>query len=190
MSLPVVLLDFTANKQENHVKLDWSTLSEINNEYFTIERSSDGVNFEEIIKQAGAGNSNSRINYSNIDISPNVGYNYYKLSQTDFNGKKREFDVEVVYFDRNPQNIDLKIYPNPTNGRHLNLDFSNLNNGKYRIEIFTIEGKLLKRLEYIQTEEKRLYRANILEGLSLSNGIYQLSINTIDGREVLPFIVH
>lgn len=88
--LPVEFGGLFASKLENDALLDWSTLSEYSNHFFEIERSYDGINFEIIGQQTGAGNSVSKINYQFLDQSvrknPLV---YYRLSQVDFDGKKR-----------------------------------------------------------------------------------------------------
>lgn len=93
--LPIELLSFTANciplpnGEGQGVGLKWTTASEINNDYFSIERSADGVTFENIATIQGAGNSSTQINYEFADIPPlsnEVGAWYYRLKQTDFDG--------------------------------------------------------------------------------------------------------
>jgi hypothetical protein len=85
--LPIELLTFTADAAENEVVLNWSTASEINNHYFEIERSLDTKNAVKIGKVDGAGNSNTYLNYTLPDENPELGINYYRLKQVDFDGK-------------------------------------------------------------------------------------------------------
>ena len=85
-ALPVEIINFNATSDNDHIDLTWSTASENNNDYFTIEKSNDGINFESLANIDGAGNSNTLINYSYIDKNPFEGLNYYRLKQTDFNG--------------------------------------------------------------------------------------------------------
>jgi len=85
VTLPIELIQFKATKVGAYVQLDWSTATEINNDYFTVERSVDGENFEVILTEKGAGNSSTQKDYRRYDEQPRVGYNYYRLSQTDFN---------------------------------------------------------------------------------------------------------
>ena len=85
--LPIELLSFEAICNNNSVNLLWSTASEKNNDYFTIERSSDGITFQTVLTVKGAGNSNQVINYSAIDEKPIDGIAYYRLKQTDYDGK-------------------------------------------------------------------------------------------------------
>jgi hypothetical protein len=115
--LPITLLSFTAKKNDRKVDLKWSTASEINNDYFLVERSSDGINFTELMMKDGAGNSTVTRNYFVEDLAPLNGINYYRLSQTDFNGVTSYSDIESVDFGAeasSPINL-FSIYPNPFN---------------------------------------------------------------------------
>lgn len=94
--LPIKLLSFKAKAVTDKVLLNWSTASESNNKLFTIERSTDGTNFQEIAKVNGAGNSNAALNYSLTDYAPLLGISYYRLRQTDFDGKTTISGVQSV----------------------------------------------------------------------------------------------
>lgn len=94
--LPVTLLEFTAKKGEIEVLINWTTASEINCDYFTIERSLDGINFEYVGNVNGAGNSSSEINYQLIDREYSTGINYYRLIQTDYNGQNNYSNMVAV----------------------------------------------------------------------------------------------
>lgn len=85
--LPIELINFTLHQEDHSVKVLWETASEINNDYFTVERSSDGINFNSICIVKGAGNSTRNIDYSIYDFLPLSGTFYYRLKQTDFDGK-------------------------------------------------------------------------------------------------------
>lgn len=95
------------------MRLYWSTASETNNSYFTIERSTDGENFESIGTEKGAGNSSSIYNYNFWDENPLQGVSYYRLKQTDFDGKYSYSKIIAINVD---QNGDFSIFPNPSNG--------------------------------------------------------------------------
>jgi hypothetical protein len=86
MVLPIELISFTATVQGTGVILKWSTASEINNDYFNIERSADSFNILEIAEKKGAGNSNTINHYTDYDAKPFDGINYYRLKQTDYDG--------------------------------------------------------------------------------------------------------
>ena len=109
--LPIELLSFEARLNGNLVQIDWQTASETNNDYFTIERSTDGVEWQEIAQIPGAGNSNEIRKYSYIDNAPVAGLTYYRLKQTDYNGS---FDYSPVRKVEVQQKAELKLYPNPT----------------------------------------------------------------------------
>ncbi len=85
--LPIELLFFKASCENNSTKLSWATASETNNDYFSVEKSQDGFTFENINNIPGAGNSNNTLFYSATDEKPFSGTTYYRLKQTDFNGK-------------------------------------------------------------------------------------------------------
>ncbi len=84
--LPITLLKFNAISDGENVTCYWTTVSEINNDFFTIQRSRDGLLFEDISQVDGAGNSSSILNYSFIDTRPHQGVSYYRLKQTDYDG--------------------------------------------------------------------------------------------------------
>ena len=84
--LPITLLSFQAKAEDRQVHTSWITASENNNDFFTIERSKDGTNWEEAGRVEGAGNSNTELSYGFIDEIPYSGISYYRLSQTDFDG--------------------------------------------------------------------------------------------------------
>ncbi len=104
--LPIELLSFTAKYISSHqVDINWSTASELNNDYFTIERSKDAISFDEINITDGAGNSTSPLFYSTTDDSPMSGTSYYRLKQTDFNGDFKYSNTVSV--QNNESNFDI-----------------------------------------------------------------------------------
>lgn len=109
--LPIELLDFTVELNNKTVKISWVTATELNNDFFTIERSVDGSSFESIKTMSGAGNSLSTISYSSSDENPFAGTTYYRLKQTDFDGNYSYSKIESVYLN---ESDEIEIYPNPT----------------------------------------------------------------------------
>ncbi len=110
--LPIQLLDFTATESGDVVYLKWQTATEISNDYFTVERSSNGSNWQEISKMTGAGNSSTALSYSTVDSTPLDGVSYYRLKQTDFDGRFSYSTIEAVTIKK--YSSGLSIYPNPT----------------------------------------------------------------------------
>ncbi len=108
--LPIELTVLKAYKNTNSITIYWQTATEENNDFFAIERSSDGVNYELIGSVEGAGNSSSSLDYTYIDKNPLNGVSYYRLTQTDYNGVFEVFDPISVSFLNEEA---LHIGPNP-----------------------------------------------------------------------------
>lgn len=111
--LPIELLDFTAEPTEAAVLLKWSTASELNNDFFTLQRSQDAEQWEEVVRIKGAGTTSERIDYQTMDGLPYAGVSYYRLKQTDFDG---QFSYSPVHRVELSPSYHLKVYPNPSNG--------------------------------------------------------------------------
>lgn len=111
--LPISLILFEAQACERSVCLSWQTESETNNDYFTVEKSEDGVNWKLVKDVEGAGNSNSILNYETIDKNPYSGISYYRLKQTDFNGEFEYTEIRSVNF-KGTNDEEYTIYPNPS----------------------------------------------------------------------------
>ena len=107
-SLPIELLYFSATVEENnHVVLEWKTGSEINNEFFYVERSTDGVNFEVIEVVNGAGDSQDELAYKTYDFDAPIGIVYYRIRQIDFDGENEVFNIKSVFISTDKQ-VDLQ----------------------------------------------------------------------------------
>ncbi len=111
--LPVKLLDFSATMEDKIVSIDWSTASESNNSYFTIEKSKNSMEWTEVHRIVGAGNSTQINHYHSMDEFPFSGISYYRLKQTDFDGKSEYFKIVSVDENNKP---GIKVYPNPASG--------------------------------------------------------------------------
>ena len=111
--LPIELLSFDATLRSNVVDLIWSTASEINNDYFTLERSVNAIEFESIARIKGMGNSNVINNYSFTDYEPYYGINYYRLRQTDYDGKNTVSNIISVNLKPISLPLSFVVYPNP-----------------------------------------------------------------------------
>ena len=121
-TLPVSLVSFTGNNENGKSKLFWTTASELNNSYFIIEKSLNGISFFDLGSIPGAGNSTTRRYYSYVDERPN-SESFYRLKQVDFNGNfKYSETISIKSFARN--NF-IDISPNPNKG-----NFKIIYNGK------------------------------------------------------------
>jgi len=111
--LPIILLQFDAKLKNQNVEVNWTTVSELNNDYFTIEKSIDGIEWITAYKTKGAGNSTSPLKYFFTDLSPFQGTSYYRLKQTDYDGTATVSNVVAV---RMKKLFELTVYPNPSRG--------------------------------------------------------------------------
>tara|TARA_Y100001973_G_C5167218_1_gene316880 strand:- start:244 stop:1401 length:1158 start_codon:yes stop_codon:yes gene_type:complete len=95
--LPITLISFDASHAKDGVLVEWSTLSQINNDYFNVQKSIDGYEWEDKITIPGAGNTNTQMDYDWLDTKPSIGISYYRLKQTDYNGHNETFyPVSVI----------------------------------------------------------------------------------------------
>lgn len=123
--LPVELLSFSGGCSEGVVSLNWQTASEQNSAYFSISRSEDGYNWNELAQIGAAGFSNELINYSHQDY-PHSPLNYYRLTQIDFDGTAEIFDNDIIPVDCNSMLNDLfYTAPCPSNGGSFQLFYMN-----------------------------------------------------------------
>lgn len=138
--LPIQLLIFTAKPDNKQVELKWATATELNNDYFTVERSIDGISFTPIAVVQGAGNSNIQLNYQTTDIEPLNGVSYYRLKQTDYNGNYTYSQiVPVVFNESTPQLINSFINANG----HLELWLGYNADASATTSVFDAHGRVL-----------------------------------------------
>ena len=138
--LPIELLNFTAKPNGSKVDLNWSTATETNNDFFTIEKTLDGANFEYVATVAGAGNSTTVLNYSSVDNAPYEGVSYYRLKQTDFNGAHSFSDLAMVDFKHNT-NFEMNIFPNPSDGENINISVASEKGQEILVVVYDATGR-------------------------------------------------
>lgn len=183
--LPIELISFSAQEGPNEVTIRWETASETNNSHFTVERSANARDWDEIRLIAGAGNSSTIIQYEITDDNPLYGRSYYRLKQTDFNGTFTYSEVQSVYVEA--ISIDSEIYPNPLEeGDQLTIQ-TNRREGEVALRLMNSNGQvLLQKTEFIPSDGKL-----ILAPYQLTQGIYMLNL-VINGeeRQVFKLMVH
>lgn len=114
-TLPVTWLNFTANRQNKNIILNWSTVTEQNSKDFIIQHSLNGSDWNNIGTVIAAGNSNTEKQYSFTDTDPNNGQNFYRLQQRDINNSGRY--SKVVFIDLSIKTSKVRLFPNPVVGR-------------------------------------------------------------------------
>lgn len=167
--VPVTFLTITAETSGGHTMVNWSTSSEINNDYFEVERSTDGIHFQIIKRVNGNGNSTGIITYNIEDTDPSVGTHYYRIAQYDFDGKVNYSHIVSVQANKDPS---ISVYPNPFSNL-ITIQMENLHSS-VTVRISDLSGKEC----YFNTKSDPL---RMLEfSPSLSAGTYFLHISSGD----------
>ncbi|MBI1225329.1 MAG: T9SS type A sorting domain-containing protein [Bacteroidetes bacterium] len=181
--LPIELTNFDVRlNQKNEVDIFWTTATEINNDYFIVERSLDGKFFKEIAIVDGAGNSSTEINYRALDAQPNFGINYYRLKQVDFNGTLTYSDIRAVNLVTDER---FTVFPNPMNDV-LNIGAAGLSgDGELGVEIHDELGRLVyegsrpiegTNQSFTINEVSKLASGSYFLTLTLSNESYSFGL--------------
>jgi len=149
--LPIELLSFTGGCDNGNLVFNWTTASEINNDYFSVERSPDAKQWQVIGIVKGEGNLYSEHNYSYKVTEPYIGISYCRLKQTDFNGQYKYSQVINVENCRDGESDNLTLYPNPSMGT-INLLFNGDNTQVNSIEIYNVNGERVYYSKKFQSE--------------------------------------
>lgn len=169
--LPVELTEFKGVCNSGTVSLQWRTASEISNDYFTVEKSTDGINWTDVKRIRGAGNSNSPISYSTTDETSS-DKTYYRLKQTDFNERSIYSSIIVISCgDVVSTTAETTVYPNPSAG---------IFNLQHAPEGATLN--IMNSLGEVVLSDKITSSDQQINLENLSNGIYILSL--YDGNKV------
>lgn len=168
-SLPIELTSFNAERNaDNKVDLSWTTSSERNNDFFTVERSLDGTEWEAISTVPGAGNSTVKRSYATTDENPVAGVQYYRLKQTDYDGKNETFEVLSVEIPE--QQISMQMYPNPTTGVFTVSSDAITSANDTEIRVINAMGTVV--LERSQVTENR----NVIDLTDFNSGTYIVEV--------------
>jgi hypothetical protein len=181
--LPVELMNFSGNCQEEGVQLNWQTASEFNASHFNVEKSKDGLHWDEIGQVNAAGNSNSLLSYSFIDRNEILGVNYYRLRQVDIDGTEKEFGpIRTNCESESPKT--WMSYPNPSqNGFQVVCDYDELV-GEANLYLTDASGKLVANQAITMNDGMNLFVIN----RELTPGIYFMYIS--NGLKSTPVLRH
>ena len=166
--LPIELLSFDVRFDGKKVDLYWVTLSETGNDYFTIERSSNGVDFIEITREQGAGDSELARNYMVHDSNPATGMNYYRLKQTDFDGSYAYSEIRSVEIR---SGFEISTFPNPV-ATELNISLTDFDERTIDFEIYHISGV-------------QVYAGQA----DVNDGLVIVSLDNISGLQPGPYMI-
>jgi hypothetical protein len=174
--LPIELVNFNAKFSSGHVYLDWSTATEINNDYFLVQRSSDNVAYVNINEVNGSGNSSQTHFYNSVDTKPLNGINYYRLCQVDYDGTRTYSYPRAI---RTNGKNDVVFFPNPASAEKVAILFTGTKNENYTLEVMDITGKTILKREN-QLLESGVNQLNLEKDSFLSGGTYFVSVFTND----------
>lgn len=170
--LPVELVRFEGFLSNCNTELTWETASELNNDYFSVQKSINSTDWEEIGRVKGNGNSDSPIIYSFTDENLNSNLAYYRLVQNDFDGES-EISKIITVNGQSCVEESFKIYPNPT------YDFINIElneRAKYNYVIYASNGDIVKQSD-LSESTMRLFVGD------LPAGPYLINLNS-DSRQI------
>jgi hypothetical protein len=177
-ALPITLISFIAKAEQKSIDLKWSTASELNFDYFNLEKSSDGKDFNSIAKIKGHGTTNNRHDYSFEDNLPLIGKNYYRLTSVDFDNYQETFYVIVQDYSGEKE---FEISPNPSNGRTIDLHF-NFDTKDGQVVIYDNIGSVVE--SFYNAESGELTFAS-----ALKNGIYFAKYSAPSFTKAIRFLV-
>lgn len=174
--LPITLTSFDARKYNNKVAIAWTTGTELSNDYYTVERSTDGIIYSTFVTIKASANPG---NYEVYDDNPNNGVNYYRLVQYDKDGRKTYYGIRRVNF--NNKDLYVQIYPNPASASFtMRTEPDAFKKGT--ITITDVFGRTVKTLSLPATGVQTIMTDNLI------NGTYFVRLNT-NGSSITSKIV-
>jgi hypothetical protein len=169
-TLPITLLSFKAwVNQRNVVELQWITALEINNDFFTLEKSTDMIEWVSIGTVSGAGNRNENLVYSFEDKNPYPGISYYRLKQTDYDGRYTYGPIQPLHF-KTPDFVH-QVYSSYQG--QLSIQTANVE-GSFQLEVLDLSGRIVYARS-LQMEGASLQTINLPE---LSKSVYLLRVSS------------
>jgi hypothetical protein len=181
--LPVELIYFSAYRVSNFVNIDWSTASERENQHFVLEKSNDGINFEEIFRTKGGGDSHRILNYNYRDESRNPnGIAYYRLVQYDFSGIKTY--SQIISVEDDYEFLETELIPNPNiENVSSKIIFNKVPNEEVTVSISDMNGVLL--FESIKKMEENKFEIPS----NFSKGVYVVKVKAGDFYAIKRMII-
>lgn len=175
--LPIQLLDLGVTCTGGPVKITWKTVNEENNDFFTIEKSTDLKKWDVVTHVKGSGTSHGILEYSAFDYAKNQGIAYYRLVQTDFDGMVTIFEDKWIRVSECSSEVseDLAVYPNPVKrGTQVNLCSGSATfEGKVKVTAFSSGGN--KVVEYL-AENQNVNQKILIETGQLNRGTYLIRV--------------
>ena len=168
--MPVEFAAVNALATQHAVQINWATASELNNDFFTVERSQNGSSFEAIATVKGAGSSLQTLSYSVTDNSPLAGTSYYRVKQTDYDGTYKYSKVVAVEVS-SPRQVTVEVYPTQVQNQPVSLVMNGTKTlEEVAVQIISLSGKVVSSKKL--GAEAAAYGATLIETGELRAGTY------------------
>jgi len=184
-ALPVELLYFEGKRIGSNVLLEWETMAEINNDYFIVEKSTDGTNWDELLTVNGQGNTSEQTYYSQIDIDGCNGTCYYRLTQVDFDGNSEKFKVVAVSVNEAYNKLEISVSPNPIN-QTANIAFTAPESGMFSLTVTTQTGQVMYTANTMGDKGNNHISYN---AAMLSSGSYYFILEDENGNRTQQLVI-
>ncbi|MDZ4795712.1 MAG: T9SS type A sorting domain-containing protein [Bacteroidota bacterium] len=184
-ALPVKLINFDASYNKPNVTLNWSTAQENNFSHFILEQSTDGSNFNQVALIFGAGESDSKKDYSYIDrnLTGRKGLIYYRLKSVDIDSKLSYSSIRIIRLDNELQNIVITTFPNPAiNELKITIPAS-WQGKKATYEVVNVNGQVSKKVETGSSSQTETLNVS-----NLNSGLYIVKV-TCEGKTAQQKII-
>jgi hypothetical protein len=182
--LPVELSDFSISYEDPIVTSSWQTASELNNDYFTLERAGKDLVFQEVGRVPGAGISKIPHSYSMIDQYPYEGISYYRLKQTDYDGTSTYSDTKYMFIEETQK--QLAVFPNPNHGNQIEIAFGNRKFNLDHIAVINQQGSVIQT-SYVTDKNLQKYSLDLKQ--KLPPGLYMVKVHYNGKDEFVKLMV-
>ncbi|MFT5600948.1 MAG: hypothetical protein ACI9N1_001185 [Flavobacteriales bacterium] len=174
-ALPVELINFSAKEWGEYVIVNWTVASELNADFYEVQRSKNGFEWEPLDVVNAKGNTNNETSYSLVDKDPINGTSYYRLKQIDNNGDNETFDPVQVEFLRDEL---VSVFPNPNRG-DFSVEYSAVSNTELELELYDALGKIVYSSTKVLSKGTTVISVNIND---LSAGVYWMKVSSEDNN--------
>ncbi len=185
--LPIELASITASCNKSHNPLvEWVTATETNNAYFTLQRSTNGFDWNDVTSISGAGNSNSQLFYSYTDNSAPSGINFYRLLQTDFDGTINEAGIANVNCSSQGIAGDFGMNVYSDNEHTIHVTFTSEFSEPMMLQLFDMRGRLVFSQQVTSSEGMNHI---VLDMIPLEDATYLFNLNGTSASEIRRFFL-
>lgn len=171
--LPIELVRFAGQCADGKTEIRWSTYTETNNDFFTVERSNNGTDFEIVDVIQGAGNSNQPLTYNVTDNLPYGGTSYYRLKNTDLNGKSEYSEIIAVTCGTDGNDFNF-VNAYDVNHTEIVVEFTGAENEKFNIMLYDASGR--RALDFQGAAVEGMNKVRLPSG-DLARGIYIINLS-------------